>query len=59
MKKWLKILPFFIVERLAKKFASVDTLSDGSEWYRLFESKKPLEGAGIIMRKTNKKRYEI
>lgn len=54
MKKWVKILPFFIVEILAKKFASIDTLPDGSQWYRLFEAKKPLKGAGTIMRKTNK-----
>lgn len=53
MTNLIKILPLFIVEILVKKFSSVDTMADGSKWYRVSEAKYPLYGAGIIIRKTN------
>ena len=50
----LKCLPLGIVEILAKKICSIDQLPDGSNWYRVYDAKKPLKGAGVLIRKTNK-----
>ena len=59
MKKWIKILPLFIVEMIAKKYASIDTLQDESTWYRISEANGLLNGAGIMMRRTNAIKKDI
>ena len=52
MKNWIKILPLFIVEWLAKKYCDIDSFPSGTTWYRVCDAREPLKGAGILIRRT-------
>ncbi len=45
----IRLLPIFIAEWLAPVIASKDSVGTGN-YYRLYDAKKPLSGAGILIR---------
>ena len=49
----LKCLPLGIIEWLAPKIGSLDSIEGAGTWYRIYDAKKPLRGAGVLIRRTN------